>query len=421
MSARTEHAGPDLALRQAQGERVEGLTTSGTSTVAIAMYGVLLLSYALMAANRFLLPTVASNVRQEFGFTLAQTGLLTTVFTVGLGLGGLPTGYLLSRFSRKTTLMAGITIFSSAVALTTVTSGFWSLLLCLAVMGVGMSMEATVMFALAASYFYRHRAAAIGSVNVCYGLGGIAAPLIASWLLNAYGNWRSPMLVFGFAGYVMIGIVAVTVAPWFSETRRAAEARAAAGGAASLLNRNTILLTAISLVYGLVLYGFLGMYVTYLREGLRFQPTAAGAVYSFFGVGALASIAGGWLGDRYSPRAVLTGAFLTTAALGYLFVHGPATTVVQSSLTFTYGVVGSAILYVNLAGYHVKALQTSLASRGSGMFVTSLYASSAVAGYLMGWFASHVGWTAAFGVQISALSVVAALLALALRPKDMAL
>ncbi len=391
------------------------------TTVAIVMYCVLLLSYALMAANRFLLPTVATNVRQEFQFSLAQTGLLTTIFTLGLGLGGLPTGFLLSRFPRKTVLLAGIAIFSSAVALTTVATGFWSLVLCLAVMGVGMAMEATVMFALAASYFHRHRGAAIGSVNFCYGLGGIAAPLIASWLLKTYGNWRTPMLVFGAAGYVMIAAIGLVVRQWFSETKQAAAARETKGGASSLMNRNTILLTAISLIYGLVLYGFLGMYVTFLRDpkGLAFPAATAGFVYSFFGVGALASIGGGWLGDRFSPRAVLCGAFLSTSVLGYLFVSGPASTGVQGLLTFTYGVVGSAILYVNLAGYHVRSVQRSLSSRGSGMFVTSLYTSSALAGYLMGFFANRIGWAAAFGVQISLFSMIAAVLALGLRPKEM--
>ena len=394
---------------------------AGSPSVAMVMYSVMLLSYALMAANRFLLPTVATNVRQEFGFTLAQTGLLTTIFTVGLGLGGLPTGYLLSRFSRKTVLLCGIAIFSSAVALTTLATGFWTLLLCLAVMGIGMAMEATVMFALAASYFSRSRAAAIGSVNFCFGLGGIAAPLIASWLLKTYGNWRSPMVVFGLAGSVMIVLIALVVRQWFSETTRAIEARAIAGGAPSLMNRNTILLTIISLIYGLVLYGFLGMYVTFLREGLKFTPTTAASVYSFFGVGALLSILGGWLGDRLSPKVVLTAAFLTTALLGYAFVHAGDSVVLQRTLTFAYGVVGSAILYVNLAGYHVKAVESGLASRGSGMFVTSLYASSAAAGYLMGWFANQIGWAAAFGIQISLFSIIAAVLALALQPKEMAL
>jgi DHA1 family inner membrane transport protein len=392
-----------------------------TGVAAAWMYCVMLVSYVLMAANRFLLPVVATNVRQEFGFSLAATGLLTTIFTAGLGLGGLPSGYLLSRYSRRAVLLTGIAIFSSGVALTTIAPGFWTLLVCLAFMGVGMAMEATVMFALAASYFYRYRAAAIGSVNLCYGLGAIAGPTVAGFLVGRYGQWRTPMIVFGVAGFAMIGVIAVVVQRWFSETRAPAQAGSATGGALSLMNRNTVLLTAISLLYGLVLYGFLGMYPTFLREALHYAPAAAGSVTSFFGLGALLSIAGGWLGDRCSPRWVLGGAFVTTAVVGYSFVHGSPDVAIQALLAFTYGVVGSAILYVNLAGYHVKAVHTSLGGRGSGMFVTSLYSSSALAGYLMGWLANTSGWPVAFGVQISVFSLAAAGLSLALRPREMAL
>jgi len=51
-----------------------------------------------------------------------------------------------------------------------------------------MAMLATSMFALAASYFARNRAAAIGSVNFCYGIGGFLGPIIATSLLAAYST-----------------------------------------------------------------------------------------------------------------------------------------------------------------------------------------------------------------------------------------
>jgi len=382
---------------------------------------VLLTAYALMAADRFLFPVLAPNVRQDFTFSLAATGLLSTIFTLGLGVGGLPTGYLLSRFSRKAVLMTGIAIFSGATALTTVATGFWTLLICLAVTGIGMAMMATVMFALAASYFYRSRGAAIGSVNVCYGIGAIVGPILAGAFLTASGSWRAPMVAFGAFGFVMIGVIAVSVRRYFTEARLDAQGRTDERGAPTLLNRNTVLLTVLSGIFGLILYGFLGMYPTFLRESLLYEATAAGFVMGFFGLGALASIGGGWLGDRFSPRSVLSGAFGSAALLGYFLFHGSATLWVQAALTCAYGVVGSAVLYVNLAGYHVKALLPSLAGRGSGMFVTSFYASSAVAGYLMGWLAGQSGWVRAGELQISLLSVVAAVLALALRPKDMSL
>ncbi len=88
------------------------------------MYCVLLVSYILMAADRYLFPVLAPDIRKAFGFSLANTGLLSTIFTLGLGIGGLPTGYLLARFSRKMVLLTGIVIFSAATALTTHGSRF---------------------------------------------------------------------------------------------------------------------------------------------------------------------------------------------------------------------------------------------------------------------------------------------------------
>ena len=88
-------------------------------------------------------------------------------------------------------------------------------------------------------------------------------------------------------------------------------------------------------------------------------------------------------------------------------------------LSFGWGIVVSSIIYVNLGGYHVKSLRRSLASRASGIFVTSLYGSASVAGYVMGWIATQGGWAAAGTIQLSVLSLVAATLALALRPDQM--
>lgn len=394
----------------------------GARDAAIAMYCVLLVAYSLMAADRYLFPFLNSDVRKEFGFSVPTIGLLSTIFTLGLGIGGLPTGYLLSRYSRKTVLLLGIAIFSGATMLTTVAAGFWSMLLCLAATGVGMAMLATSMFALAASYFIKYRAAAIGSVNFCYGIGGFYAPILASAFLVSYKTWRAPMLAFGLFGFATLVLIVLFVRSWFTETRRTAQARADAGGASTLLNRNSILLTILSMIHGLIMYGFLGMYTLYLREGLHYAPRAAAGVIGFFGVGALGSIFCGWLGDRMPPRAVLSGGFLCSAVLGYLFFHGASESVVAARImACAYGVIASSILYVNLAGYHVKAVRGSLASRASGMFVTSLYAAAAFAGSLMGWIEVNHGWPVAGEIQMSLLSIVGAVLALALRPSEMSL
>jgi DHA1 family inner membrane transport protein len=393
----------------------------GSRAAAIAMYGVLLLAYSVNAADRQLFPLLAHDVRVQYGFSLSDTGLLTTIFTLGLAVAGLPTGYLLARFSRKTVLLLGIGIFSTGTALTVLALGFPDMLVYLAATGIGEAMQLTVMIAIAANYFVGYRAAAIGSMNVFFGIGAFSGPIVGGVLLASLRTWHAPMIAFGAMGFAMIAVIAVSVRPWFSETRRAAQAKADVRGAPSLRNRNTVILTILSVIAGLVLYGFTGMYATYLREALHYTPKAAGFVQSFYGAGALLSIFGGWFGDRFPPRVVLSVSFFAIAGLGYLCFHGPEAILPHVILTSVYGAIGSGTIYVNLAGYHVKAVRSSLSSRASGMFVTSLYASAAAAGFLMGEIATHAGWALAGEIQISLLSAVAGSLALTLRPDQMSL
>jgi len=394
---------------------------SGTFAPAVAMFGVLLASYVINAMDRQLFPLLAADVRREYGFSLSKIGLLATIFTLGLAAAGLPTGYLLARLSRKAVLQVGIGIFSAGTILTVLSAGFLDMLAYRAATGIGEAMQFTVLLAIAANYFAGRRAAAIGWINFCFALGAILSPALGGLTLDVYHSWRVPMVLFGCLGLLAIAVVALAVRPWFTETRSNANERVARGGATTLVNRNTALLTLMSVIGGLVLYGYLGMYPTFLREGLHYSPTAAGTVMSAFGIGAMGSIIGGWLGDRWSPRLLLGAAFLCSGVLGYLLFHGLQAMKVQLALSFAWGFVASGTIHVNLAGYHVKAVRSDLADRAAGIFVTSLYGSAAVAGYLMGLIAAHGGWLRAGEVQLFTLSFVGAALALALRPDQMAL
>jgi DHA1 family inner membrane transport protein len=382
------------------------------------MFGVLLASYAVNAMDRQLFPLVAPEVRSEYGFSLAGIGLLSTVFTLGMAVAGAPTGFLLARFSRKAVLQAGIALFSAGTVLTILSRGFPDMLLYRAVTGIGEAMQLTVLLAIAANFFVGHRAAALGAVNCSFAVGAIVSPLLAGALLSAYGSWQVPMVVFGALGFVAMAMIAVSVDSSMTEREGATTIQGDECGAATLGNRNTILLTVMSLLGGLVIYGFLGMYPTFLREGLGYSPTTAGSIMGLYGLGALASIAGGWIGDRGSPRLVLSLTFVVAAVLGYLLFNGPGSYYWQATLAFAWGVVVSGVMYVNLAGYHVKAVRRTLAGRASGVFVTSLYLSAAGAGYLMGWIANRAGWGDAGTIQISFVSLCAAALALALRPEE---
>src|SRR5205807_5972512 len=91
---------------------------------AIAMFAVLLGTYVINAMDRQLFPLLVPEVRRQYNFSLSDVGLLSTVFTLGMALAGLPTGYLLSRFSRKTVLQAGVAVLPVCAVLFSFAFGF---------------------------------------------------------------------------------------------------------------------------------------------------------------------------------------------------------------------------------------------------------------------------------------------------------
>ena len=388
----------------------------GRRALMLAMFALLLASYAINAMDRQIFPLLASDVRREYGFSLSNTGLLATIFTLGMALAGVPTGYMLARFTRKATLETGIAIFSAGTALTAFSSGFADMLVYRTATGIGEAMQLTTLLAIAGSYFARSRGAAAGSINFAYGAGAMIGPVLATRLLGAWKTWRAPMIIFGLLGLVALSVIALAVKPRLTELAGERASRQGEAGSPSLLNRNTVILTLMGLIGGMIMYGYLGLYPSYLREHLAYSPAAAGSVMSLFGLGALASIGGGWLGDRFPPRLVMGATFLVVAALGCLLFSGLSAFAAQAALSFAWGLVVSGTLYVNLAGYHVKAVKSSLAGSASGVFVTSLYGSAAISGYVMGWLANHAGWMMAGLIQISALSAVGVLLAAFLKP-----
>jgi DHA1 family inner membrane transport protein len=194
----------------------------------------------------------------------------------------------------------------------------------------------------------------------------------------------------------------------------------AAATEGKFLNHNICVLICLSILWGLTLYAFFGLYPTFLRESLGYTPAQASYIMSFFGVGTLGSIAGGWVGDRLSPRLILTGCFLISAVLSYLLFLGTFGQGMLSLIAFVWGVIGAGAIFTNLIAYHVKALPLRLASRGAGLFVTTFYGAASVSGYLLGYLVSSFGWQTASHIQFIGISLIAALVSLFIRPDEMA-
>jgi MFS family permease len=284
------------------------------SLLSIISLVLLCLSYSINAADRQIFPTLLPAIREYFGYDLKTAGLLSTIFTLGLAVAGFPAGYLADRFSRKAIILVAMVIYSMFTLATIYAYGFWDMVFYRAMTGVGEGMQMAALFAAIGNFFHRKRSFFIGWLIVAYGVGAFLGPRAGAMLSQSADGWQVPFVWFTFTGLAVAAIVLVFVPKSFTEhagpqTTAALDEAAIAHVPETLGSRNVILGVVGCVILGYSLYGFIGLYTTYLKDALHFPPSDAAAAFSFFGLGGFVSFIGGWLGDRFQQRWVTAVAF----------------------------------------------------------------------------------------------------------------
>ena len=376
------------------------------------------------AADRQLFPTLLNPIRAEYGWNLQDTGLLSTFFTAGLAVVGIPAGYIVDRASRKMIIIGAMVLYSLFTLATIYAFGFWDMLVYRAVTGIGEGIQMAALFAVVGSFFYKKRSFFIGWMIVAYGAGAWAGPKAGVWLQLTAQNWRTPFVWFTVVGIVLALIVLIFVPKSFTESKgpqatSAVDQASIAHMPTNLWNRNVILAFIGCLVLGFSLYGFLGLYAVYLREVLKFAGPDIGTAFSWFGMGGLLSFAGGWCGDKFPQRWVIAVAFACLAAVGFSIYNVATSVGVQSLLTFLTGFFGSAFVFVNLLSLLQRSVRPNMVGLASGIFLTSVFGAGSVAGYLMGWLVQNFGWGNAALIELTLFPVIAIIAMALIDPKQL--
>ncbi|WP_167759257.1 MFS transporter [Blastococcus sp. TF02A_35] len=379
--------------------------------VAVAVgFAVLCLSYMLNAMDRQVFYPLLPQIREEYGFSLDQSGLLATGFTLGIALTGLPAGYLLDRLSRKMIIVVSVVVYSLGTLAIPLSAGFGDMAVYRLVSGMGEGVQATAIYAVIGAYFFHRRALAAGFIGVAFGLGVFLGPIIGQAFAESADSWRAPFVVFGVAGLVMAAVLALTVPRWMSEAvagrSGTADTASYAHVPASPWNRATLGIGIASAVSGLVFYGFLGLYPTFLREELAFEPAQAALAASLVGFGAMVALPVGYLADRYDQRLLLAVGFVgssLTALAAYRFADGAGA---QYVLAFLMGAFASGVLFTNCTTAMQRAVRPEHVGRGAGLFMLTYYVAAAFSGLLFARLVAGMGWDGAGLVQLTLLPVV---------------
>ena len=378
---------------------------------SMAFLILLCLAYSINAADRQIFPTLLPAIRQTFAYDLKIAGLLSTIFTLGLAVAGLPSGYVADRVSRKTIILVAMVIYSMFTLATIYAQGFWDMLLYRAMTGIGEGMQMAALFAAIGSYFHRKRSFFIGWLIVAYGVGAFLGPRIGAMLAQSADSWQTPFVWFAFTGLAIAAIVLIFVPQEFTESKGPDQSQpidqaALAGMPAGMWNRNVVMGCIGCIILGYSLYGFIGLYTTYLREGLLFSPADAAAAFSFFGLGGLMSFAGGWFGDRFPQRWVTAIAFGLLAAVGYAMYNWSTSLQSQSILSFLTGALASGFVFVNLLSLLQRSVRPHLVGSASGIFLTALFGSASTAGYLLAVLVGAFGWGGAALVELTLFPII---------------
>ena len=411
----------------------EVVTTTQTAparygtAVGFSLYLFIACSYIVNAMDRSVFSNLNTYVQKDLHLSLAQSGFITTVFAIGFGITGVFAGFLLDRYRRKTILIVGMLVYSIFTMLIPLSQGFWDITTYRVVTGIGEAMQQTAIFTMAGVFFARRRNLALGGINAAYGIGSFIGPILGIQIFLAGSNdWRLPLYLFGVIGIVYALLLLFFLPSPFSEFGKdVAESDrdhpvevAAQPQPRQLLIRNLALLAGANVLLGIVNYSYLGLYPTFLKSQLHFQPQEAALAVSMYGIGAFAGLLAGYLADRFGERRLILAAIVGSILVGLLMFNIADQQWDQMVLSLLFGVFNSGFLFVNVYALTQRAVAVEHIGKASGVASSAHYIGAGFSGAIFGGIVQAAGWGVGALVVLFAVPVLAGICVAYVRVAD---
>jgi predicted MFS family arabinose efflux permease len=371
--------------------------------------------------DRSVLFAVQPLVQHEFPGSDAKFGLLTTAFFICYMATAPLVGWLADRYPRRLIMCVGALLWSAATLLTAVTHNFTELMIRHTLVGVG---EATFV-AIAPSFLsdlhpeYR-RGRVLSVFYLAIPVGTALGYLLGGWVSARWG-WRAPFLV-GAAPGVLLGLALLLV----PEPERGAEDRLAVTlerGTFLGLWRNPAFWTA---TLGMAMMTFVvgGMQVWMPTFLFRIRGVPLAEANLRFGLmtlaaGILATMLGGWLGDRMEARK--RGGHCLISAIGMTMALPAVLLAVFHAGSWMYPAIfmGEFFLLLNTAPLNAAILNSVSAPIRSTAFAVNIFTihllGDAFSPSLMGYISDRSNMQMAFVAASAAIAISAGVLFLGVR------
>jgi MFS transporter, FSR family, fosmidomycin resistance protein len=351
----------------------------------------------------------------EFGLALAQVGFLKTVYSGVMAGGQVPAGLFAERFGERGLLAAGTAAAAIGYLLIGWSGGFLGLVVCLALGGLGASVQHPLGSALTARVGEGKRLrTALSVYNFSGDLGKMALPALTA-LLVALWQWRVATALLGCLGLVAAAAIYLLLRGVAgAAAARAPETPSAASDAphAVAARHGFLAITAIGIVDATTRTGFLTFLPFLLTAKGADLPTIGFALTLVFAGGATGKFVCGVLATRLGIlRSVIATECATSAGILALLPLPLDTGLILLPLIGMALNGTSSVLYGTVA----ELVPASRRARAFGVFYTCTIGAGALSPSLYGLFSDAAGVTTTL-VTVALVVLLVLPLTLTLRP-----
>lgn len=158
--------------------------------------------------DRALVSVLQEPIKVELGLSDTQLGMLTGLaFALFYSVAGLPLGVIVDRVHRVRLLAASLAIWTIMTALSSVATGFLSLLLFRIGLAIGEATYSPGSQSLLADYFERQKRGRIFAIWALAPPLGVMAGIFIAGSLSASVGWRNTFLYVGLSGLLIVPLL----------------------------------------------------------------------------------------------------------------------------------------------------------------------------------------------------------------------
>jgi predicted MFS family arabinose efflux permease len=291
---------------------------------------LLALGFGLVGLDRWIIAPLFPHMMKDLGLSYQQLGSLIGILSLAWGVFSITMGRLSDRIGRRKIMIGAMVMFSLLSSFSGFASGFVSLLLIRAVMGVAEgAFTPTSVAAVGEASHPSRRGFNQGLQLSMFALMGLGlAPIIATQLLRVLPSWHWVFAVSAIPGLIVAALIALMLR---DHPRSELESTVAAAvsdkprWSALFKSRNVVLamLATLCAMAGIFVIG--AMVPNYLVDYLHLDTEHMGFVVSAIGFGGFLGEFGlAGVSDFIGRRSTAVASFVGAAISLYVFIHTDA-------------------------------------------------------------------------------------------------